>query len=147
MAARGRLMTLPLVAICSSLPAMARAATAIHADGYVVYPAVVDADAVPASVTRRLDLPRGHDWLVVDLSVMRGPDAAHGAPVAAHVQGAATTLLGKRLPLQFRIVRDDGPPHSLAVVQVTRPDTLRFSLRIAPQGTEPFAVDFTRDVR
>lgn len=136
-----------LLVLLGALPSEAQPTDAIHISGYVIYPSIVDADAISAPVARRLALPRGRDWLVVDLSVMRGPNAAHGVPVASRVEGTATTLLGKRLPLQFRIVTDDGPPHSLAVIQVSRPDTLTFTLRVAPEDAAPFRIDFSRDIR
>ena len=55
-------------------------------------------------------------------------------------------LLGKPLPLRFREVRDaDGMVYYLATQRVTRPDTLRFILRVTPAGAAPIEVDFSRD--
>lgn len=123
-----------------------RAADAVRGGGYVVYYSAVAAADIPASVAASHQLPRTANAVVVDISVMKGPDAARGTPVTARVAGHATTLLGKPLPLRFREVRDaDGMVYYLATLRVTRPDTLRFILRVTPAGAAPIEVDFSRD--
>lgn len=123
-----------------------RAADAVRGGGYVVYYSAVAAADIPASVAASHQLPRTANAVVVDISVMKGLDAARGTPVAARVAGHATTLLGKPLPLRFREVRDaGGMVYYLATLRVTRPDTLRFALRVTPVGAAPIEVDFSRD--
>lgn len=121
------------------------AADAVKAQGYAIYYSAVATDSIPAQVAARHDLRRAADTGVVNISVMRGPDAARGTPVAATVRGAAYTLLGKRIALSFRAVDDAGMVYYLATLHVPRPDTLRFVLTVTPAGAAPIAVDFNRD--
>lgn len=121
------------------------AAEVVKAQGYAVYYSAVATDTIPAQVAARHGLRRAADECVVNISVMRGPDAARGTPVAATVRGAAYTLLGKRIALSFRAVDDAGMVYYLATLHVPRPDTLRFVLTVTPSHAAPIAVRFNRD--
>ncbi|MCK9367237.1 MAG: DUF4426 domain-containing protein [Metallibacterium scheffleri] len=121
------------------------AADVVKAQGYAIYFSAVATDSIPAQVAARHGLRRAADQGVVNISVMRGPDAARGTPVAATVRGAAYTLLGKRIALNFRAVDDAGMVYYLAALHIPRPDTLRFVLAVTPAGATPIAVDFSRD--
>jgi hypothetical protein len=135
-----------LAALLLSLPAFAlHAADAVKAQGYAIYYSAVATDHIPAQVAARHGLRRAADEGVVNISVLRGPDAAHGTAVAAVVRGAAYTLLGKRIALHFRAVNDPGMVYYLATLHIPRPDTLRFVLTVTPAGARPIAVDFSRD--
>jgi hypothetical protein len=133
----GLLLSLPLTTL--------HAADVVKAHGYAIYYSAVATDSIPAQVAARHGLRRAADEGLINISVMRGPDAARGTPVAAMVRGAAYTLLGKRITLSFRAVDDAGMVYYLATLRIPRPDTLRFVLTVTPTRTAPIVVDFSRD--
>ena len=138
-----------LVLLCTPALAVARgqAADAVRSQGYVVYYSAVTGNTIPPSVALRHGIPDRRDVLVVNISVIKGPDAAQGVAIPARVTGKAVTLLGRTLDMHFHEVRErDGMVYYLALVHAKPPDTLRLDVRVTPPGARTIPVQFDQDV-
>ncbi len=142
-----RALILALLCAAALAVAQGRAADAVRSQGCVVYYSAVTGNTIPPSVALRHGIPDRRDILVVNISVFKGADAAHGMAIPAHVTGKAVTLLGRTLGLQFHEVRDrDGMVYYLALLHTKPPDTLQLDVMVTPPGVQTIHVHFDQDV-
>ena len=94
----------------------------------------VGSSFLPAEVAERHDIVRGDNKAIVNISAI-GPDGRSGA---IRIAGTVTNLLGQKIPLRFREVRDGAAIYYIAPLDFEDAETLRFELRLTlpDQGEE-----------
>ncbi|WP_437879382.1 DUF4426 domain-containing protein [Pseudomonas sp. LRF_L74] len=102
---------------------------------------VFNASFLQADVAADAGLTRGKNVGVVNLTPLK---AGKSTPV--QVSGETRDLLGKRTPLQFRQVLDNGTVSYIAEFPITQRDTLTFDLDVQSGGAVPNRVSFTQEV-
>ena len=86
----------------------------------------VGASFLPPEVAERHGIVRGDNKAIVNISAI-GPDGRSGA---IDIAGSVTNLLGQKIPLRFREVRDGAAIYYIAPFDFEDAETLRFELRL-----------------
>lgn len=85
------------------------------------------------------------DRTVMLLVGVRRDSGPQEAALPAQVAASATDLLGKRQAIAMRAVRTGGLVDYVGVATVIPPDTLRFDVKVVPEGAPAMTLRFNRD--
>ena len=108
-------------------------ATSIHAEQFRefgdwrVHYIAVGASFLPPEVAERHGIVRGDNKAIVNISAI-DPDGRSGA---IGIAGSVTNLLGQKVTLRFREVRDGAAIYYIAPFDFEDAETLRFELRLS----------------
>jgi hypothetical protein len=113
-------------------------------DYEIHYNALATEDLAP-DVARAYGLSRSRNVGMLTVAVLKRDASGALQPVAAEVKATAVTLTARLTPLELKEVREGGAIYYIGQYRLSRPETLRFSLQIQPQG-EPrrFDLQFQR---
>lgn len=109
----------------------------------------VRASTVPTAllgeaVAREYGITRGDGTVLLLVAVRTGPDGEE-ASLPATVTAAATDLRGREQAIAVRELRSGELLDYIGVVEVSPPETLRFALKVTPEGAAPMTLQFNRD--
>jgi hypothetical protein len=145
---------LPILAVACGgpQPAAPKAAGSTQASGESmvqvgdasVRASVVQTSMLPESVARQYGIARSATSVLLLVAVRRGPEATATA-VPARVTATVTDLRGSRQPVVMRELRTGGLVDYIGTVETTLPDTLRFDLAIAVDGSGQATMKFERE--
>lgn len=107
---------------------------------YTIYYTTFRSTLIPPEVAEQHGITRGERRILTNITIRQ-----QGEPVRADVSGTATNLLNQSTPLEFAEVIEEAAIYYLANQLVDERDTLRYQLRIQPQGeTAALDLEFTR---
>ncbi|HUD43881.1 MAG TPA: DUF4426 domain-containing protein [Dokdonella sp.] len=113
--------------------------------GHTILYSVLATDQLNAEVARRYGIERSDRRGLLTV-IVRRKDAAAGDPaVAARIAGTVQSLLGEPQTLRFQEVRGEDAVDYLATFALRRPDTLRFTLDVTPEGGKAETIRFQRE--
>lgn len=103
-------------------------------------------DQLPADVARAYGFSRSSHRGLINIAVQKDDGTAPPQPVPATVKASATNLLGQRVDVAVREIKEDGSVYYLGEFPVAGTDTLRFAVEVTPQGASaPLKLDFSKD--
>ena len=103
-------------------------------------------DQLPADVARAYGFSRSSHRGLINIAVQKDDGPSPPQPVPATVKASATNLLGQRVDVAVREIKEDGSVYYLGEFPVAGTDTLRFAVEVTPQGASaPLKLDFSKD--
>ena len=113
---------------------------------YVVHYNALATDMLPPQVARKYDIRRSSNSGMINVTVLKKVLGSPGQPVHAHAEVSAQNLAGQSRDIRLREVREGNAIYYIGVFRVAHEETMKFDLRIRPQGTtEAFTVQFSQD--
>ena len=108
------------------------------------YNALATEDLAP-DVATAYGISRSRNAGMLTVAVLKRNADGTLQPVAAEVKATAVTLTARLTTLELKEVRESGAIYYIGEYRLSRPETLRFTLQIQPQG-EPrsFNIQFQR---
>lgn len=112
----------------------------------VVHYSALSSDQLPPEVARTYGFARSSHKGLLNIAVQREAGAAAPQAIAAKVDARATNLLGQKIPVSVREIRDGDAIYYLGEFAVAGTDTLRFEVDVTPAGaTAPLTLRFSKD--
>lgn len=113
---------------------------------YVVHYNALATDMLPPQVARKYDIRRSRNSGMINVTVLKKVLGSPGQPVHAHTEVSAQNLAGQSRRVHMREVREGNAIYYIGVFRVAHEETLKFDLRVRPQGTpDYFTVQFSQD--
>ncbi|MBZ0072625.1 MAG: DUF4426 domain-containing protein [Thiohalobacteraceae bacterium] len=110
---------------------------------YVVHFNALNTDLLSPKVATEYNIKRSGNRAMLNVVVLRKVLGATGQPVPASVTGIATTLSGQQRELALREIREPNAIYYIADFGVDHEETLRFHLKVRPEGeSDTFQVEF-----
>lgn len=125
-------------------PAAAAQAATLRTGDLTIRASAVPTTALAAAVASQYGIERGDGSVLLLVAVRRGAEAQEVA-VPAQVSVTATDLFGQRRDVPMRELRSGDLLDYVGTLEVSAPDTLRFDLRIVPEGGQVSTMQFTRE--
>ncbi|HEX5694627.1 MAG TPA: DUF4426 domain-containing protein [Arenimonas sp.] len=138
-----RLMTWLAATLLLALALPASAGSMRVGDLRVHYNAMPSTELEP-EVARRHGLTRSANRALLSVSVMRG-ELGTAVGVPARVQAVATNLVGQRLDVRMREVRDGDAIYYLGNASISGKDVLTFDLTVIVEGEAPITATFKQE--
>jgi len=111
-----------------------------------VIASAVDTMALPQRVTRQYGIPRGEQVWMLLVTVRRGSGSSETS-ATAKVEARAQTLGGNNIAIPLRATPTAANYIDyIGTFSIAGPDTLRFTVDIAPDGAPPAKLEFTREI-
>lgn len=134
-----------ILAAWSGLFAATAGAQQHETSDHTILYSVLPTDQLNAEVARRYGIDRSERQGLLTV-IVRRKDAAAGDPaVTARITGTVQNLLGEPRPLRFEELRSQDATDYLATFPLRRPDTLRFTLDVTPEGGKAETVRLQRE--
>jgi len=135
-----------LPAIALLLPGTLSAENSKDFGQYVVHYNALATDMLPPQVARKYDIRRSRNSGMINVTVLKKVLGSPGQPVHAHTEVSAQNLAGQSRNIQMREIREGNAIYYIGVFKVAHEETLKFDLRLRPQGTtDSFSVQFSQD--
>jgi hypothetical protein len=113
---------------------------------YVVHFNAMATDMLPPRVAREYGITRSNSRGMINITVLKKLLGSPGQPVHARVEAAAVNLAGQRKDIRMREIREGTAIYYIGDFGVSHEETLRFDVRIRPQGTQQsLQVEFSQD--
>jgi hypothetical protein len=127
--------------LLAALPA--RAEQSATFGDYTVHYVAFTTDILTAEVAKEYRIQRSKSRILLNVSVLKKVMGTTATPVRAQVTATATNLSAQLRELEIRELSSDGAIYYIAETGVTNEETLKFTVRVLPEGlTEPFTVSF-----
>lgn len=138
------LMGLLLVAGLGLGPALAENSTRIP--GHTIHHNALSTSLLAPEVARGYDIQRSPNRGLLNVSVIRDVPGTTGTAVTAQVEATSRNLQGQIREIAMREVREGTAIYYLGEFPVEHAETLRFDLRVRPQGaTASYAVELSQE--
>ncbi|HOV56568.1 MAG TPA: DUF4426 domain-containing protein [Rhodanobacteraceae bacterium] len=112
----------------------------------VVHYNALSSDQLPPEVAKTYGFARSSRKGLLNIAVQREAGSAPARAIAARVEARASNLMGQRIPVSVREVRDGEAIYYLGEFAVAGTDTLRFEVDVTPEGaTAPLKLRFSKD--
>ena len=112
----------------------------------VVHYNALSSDQLPPEVAKTYGFARSSRKGLLNIAVQREAGSAPARAIAARVEARASNLMGQRIPVSVREVRDGEAIYYLGEFAVAGTDTLRFEVEVTPEGaTAPLKLRFSKD--
>ncbi|UHQ19712.1 DUF4426 domain-containing protein [Lysobacter sp. KIS68-7] len=107
-----------------------------------VLASAVDTMALPERVTRQYGIPRGEQVWMLLVTVRRGETSA-----TAKVEARAQTLEGNNIAIKMKATPTaTNYIDYIGTFSIAGPDTLRFTVDVAPEGAPSAQLTFSREI-
>lgn len=136
---RKRFAPLGLAALGLALlaaPPFAAAEQSVDVGKHAIHYNAFTTDMLQPEMARQYDITRSPSRALITVSVLEKVMDTTGRPVPAKVQASATNLNNQLQTIPMREVDDAGAIYYLGTVSVSHEETLRFTVRVRPQGAE-----------
>lgn len=127
-----------------AVPASVPQSANLQVGDLTVRASAVQTSALGPAVASEYGIERGDETVLLLVALRRGDDGQE-VSVPARVEATVTDLRGQRHALELRELRSGELLDYVGTVQVSLPDTLRFELRIVPEGGRVSNMQFTRE--
>lgn len=112
----------------------------------VVHYSALSSDQLPPEVAKTYGFARSSHKGLLNIAVQREAGTAAPQAIAAKVEARATNLLGQKIPVSVREIRDGEAIYYLGEFAVAGTDTLRFDVTVTPEGASaPLSLRFSKD--
>lgn len=91
---------------------------------------------LPAEVARSLDISRGSDRAMLNITVLQRGDADDREPVKAEVEVTATNLIGQLSNISMRELHDGESIYYVGEFTVANEEIVTFDVSVRPEGVE-----------
>jgi len=102
-----------------------------HWQGYDIHYNTFNSLLIPADVASAHGISRSRQRIITNISILK-----EGTPTTGLVEGYSVNLIGQLTQLEFTEVKESTGIYYLASQIVDEKDTLRFSIKIRPRGSE-----------
>ncbi len=129
---RSPVFTITFIILChlSMIPAT-HAEQFVHWQGFDIHYNTFSSLLIPPEVAKAHEISRSRYSIVTNISIVQD-----GKPTTANVTGQSLNLIGQLTQLEFVEVNESTGIYYLANQVVDEKDTLRFSIRVKPSGSE-----------
>ncbi len=128
-----------LFALLLAIPAFAERK---HSAGeYEVHYNVFESGFLQPDIAAAAGLTRSKNLGVMNIAVLKA-----GKPVTAQVSGTMHNLLGQQHPLAFKQLKEGRAIYYLAQFPLEARETLRFNVRVQPEGSAPIDFEFSQEL-
>lgn len=138
----------PVLALMASALLLAPAVQAENSQDFgntVVHFNAFSSTILSPQVAKAYGITRSGSRALVNIAVLGKKMETTGVPQASKVEGTGTNLNGQVKNLTFREIREDGAIYYLSELRVNNEDTIRFDIRVTPDGaSEPLVVKFNK---
>jgi hypothetical protein len=124
-----KLLTYVLALLLMTIPVQAEQFA--HWQGFDIHYNTFNSLLIPAEVAKAHGISRSENRVITNISIVRD-----GTPTTGIVEGYSLNLLGQLTQLDFTEVKESSGVYYLANQIVDEKDTLRFSIKIQPNGSE-----------
>ncbi len=100
---------------------------------YIVHYNAFRSDTLTPEIAKAYSLTRRNNRMVVNITIQK-KDGDTTKPVKAKVKGFASNLTGQIKDLEFKQILDGEAIYYLAQSQVSNRETLKFDIKITPEG-------------
>ena len=134
-------------------PAGTRAAVqdaVVRAGDVTIRASAVQTSMLNETIARQYGIERSNRLAMLLVTVRRGPEGRETS-LPAQVLAKASDLRGRAQIVEMREVRSGGPDPAttlidyIGTVEIDPPDTLRFDVRVTPEGGATSSMQFTRE--
>ena len=125
-----------ILALNLGLTTQAAAEQSVDVGDYVIHYTAFTTDILQPEMAQRYDITRSPNQVLLNVSVLKKVMGTTGRPVSAEVEAIATNLSNQLEQIQMREVDDAGAIYHLGSIAVTHGETLRFAIKVEPQGTD-----------
>ena len=142
----GRIITALLLGITFLLPHTAEAENSKDFGEYVIHFNALSTDLLPPQVAREYRITRSRNRGMINITVLKKIADTPGQPVHARVEAHAENLVGQDRNIRLREIREGHAIYYIGEFRVAHEETLKFTVRARPQGTQEFMeVRFSQD--
>ncbi len=120
--------------IIGMLPFTVMAESSMDFGSYTVHFNAFRSDTLTPEIAKSYQLTRRNNRMVVNISVRKRDDKGGSKPVKAKVSGFASNMSLQVKNLEFREIPDGGAIYYLAQSQVSNRETLKFDIKVTPEG-------------
>ncbi len=106
--------------------------------GYKIHHNALPTAALDSEVAKAYQIQRSKYRGLLNVSVIKTQAGTTGSPAHAIVQAYATNILGQRIDIPMREVKETGAIYYLGEFRITDRETLNFSIKVKPQGEPRF---------
>ena len=127
-----------------SAPIAERDDTTLRIGDTTARASVLQTSRLEPSVAERYGIERDDAMVMLLVGVRQGESAAERS-LPARVEASVTDLRGRRQAIAMRELQAGELLDYIGTVRVDLPDTLRFEVRITPEGREAATMQFNRE--
>ncbi len=102
--------------------------------GHTIHHSVITTDSLTPEIARTYNIQRSKNRGMLNVSVIKNVPGTTGEAVPAEIKASSVNLTGQVNDLSLREIREGQAIYYIAEFGVTDQETLKFNLRVKPQG-------------
>ncbi|MEJ2041771.1 MAG: DUF4426 domain-containing protein [Reinekea sp.] len=138
--------TLITTLLFSVLSVTALAEQKVEFNGYEMHYIVLNTTEVPADIAKRYQFNRSGKRAFINLSILKQTDDGYGSAVPATVNAVERTLLGQKLDISLREIREGDAIYYIGDFPIFDREVLWFDVNLTLQDGTQFSYTFDQQV-